>query len=240
MLIHLINLDRSADRLAEFMRVNDHLDEVCRVSAVDGSTLDLPALIHNGVIERGIAETYRRGGLGLVFSHISVWDKAIATGQVVTVCEDDAIFNRYYVRCAESVIDTAPPDWDLILWGWNFDSILAFELIPGVSPCVASFDQDRMREGVPSFQRQSLSPRRFRLLRAFGTICYSVSPKGAQSLKALCVPVREMNVYFPGVNRSLPNYGIDIMMSNAYPGINAFVTFPPLVVTKNDPNKATY
>src|SRR5580704_6292377 len=107
MLIHLINLDRSTDRLAEFMSVNDHLDDVCRVSAVDGSTLNLPALIQNGVIERGIAETYRRGGLGLVFSHISLWDKAIATREVVTVCEDDAIFNRYYVRCAESVIDAA-------------------------------------------------------------------------------------------------------------------------------------
>ena len=59
MLIHLINLDRSTDRLAD-ADVNDHLDDICRVSAVDGNTLNLPALIQNGVIERSIAETYRK------------------------------------------------------------------------------------------------------------------------------------------------------------------------------------
>ncbi len=238
MRVHLINLDRSTDRLAAFKSANGHLEDVCRVSAVDGNALDLSALIRDGTIEKGIIKHYRKGGLGLVLSHALLWDKAITTGEALTICEDDAIFNHHYGQSAQAVIDTAPPDWDLIMWGWNFDSVLAFEVIDGVSHCAAVFDQDRMRENVLGFQRQVLSPQRYKLLQVFGTICYSVSPKGAQRLKALCMPVRDMTVYFPPMDRSLPNYGIDIMMCNAYPRINAFVSVPPLVLTRNE--KATY
>jgi hypothetical protein len=35
--VHLINLDRSIERLAKFRENNPHLDAVIRVSAIDGS-----------------------------------------------------------------------------------------------------------------------------------------------------------------------------------------------------------
>jgi hypothetical protein len=43
-----------------------------------------------------------------------------------------------------------------------------------------------------------------------------------------------METFYPLLNRTLPNRGIDNMMNELYPKINAYVCFPPLVITKND------
>jgi len=46
-------------------------------------------------------------------------------------------------------------------------------------------------------------------------------------------------VFFPALNRTLPNFDISVTMSNAYPRTNSFVSFPPVVITKNERDKST-
>jgi glycosyl transferase, family 25 len=241
MLIHFLNLDRTPDRRREFLAVNDHLSELARFPAVDGETLDLTALVQSGVIEEGILKTFTRGGIGNAMSTLKLWTRAIESQEVMTICEDDAIFNRHFVEAAQSVMARLPPDWDSIAWGWNFDAPITMNFLPGVSLCVVACDQERMREGVAAFQQQSISPQPLRLLRSFGAVCYSISPKGAQVFKSLCFPIREMKVSFFGLNGmfELPNLALDVMMSNAYSQTQSFVAFPPLVITKNDRSKST-
>jgi hypothetical protein len=111
--------------------------------------------------------------------------------------------------------------------------------LPGVSPCLCCFDEERMRAGIAAFQDRAVVPQVFRLQRALGIPCYSISAKGARVLKAACVPLARIKVYFPGLDRHLPDFGIDIMMNNAYPQITAFVSFPPLVITRNEIGKST-
>jgi glycosyl transferase family 25 len=237
--INLINLDRSTDRLSEFEAANPHLEDIRRFPAVDGSKQNIAALVANGTFEPGVAENYTPGALGAALSHLALWDEAIATAQALTICEDDAIFNRHFAQTAERVIAALPPDWDFILWGWNFDSYLLFELLSGVSPCLCCFDEEQMRAGVGRFRDQTVMPRVFRLQRALGIPCYSISAKGARVLKAACVPLARIRVYFPGLDRHVPDFGVDIMMNNAYPHIGAFVSFPPLVITRNEIGKST-
>ena len=239
MSIHLINLDRSTERLAEFKAANPHLENVRRFSAIDGYRQDIAALVKSGIFEAGVAEGYTPGALGAALSHLALWEEAIAAGQDVTICEDDAIFNRHFAATAARVIGALPPDWDFILWGWNFDSYLLFDLPGGVSPCLCCFDEEQMRAAVAPFQDQAVTPQAFRLRRALGIPCYSISPKGARALKAACLPLARIKVHFPGLNRHLPNFGIDVMMNNAYPQISAFVSFPPLVITRNEIRKST-
>jgi hypothetical protein len=70
-------------------------------------------------------------------------------------------------------------------------------------------------------------------------MCYSISPKGAEALIAHALPLREMEILIPRVGREtgppriIPNAGIDIVMSAAYPHLQAFVSVPPLAVSKN-------
>ena len=92
MQINVINLDRSADRYREFCSANGHLD-FARFPAVDGSTVDLAKLVEQGLFSANIRDTYSAGGIGLAVSHLRLWDQAVATGKLVTACEDDAIFN---------------------------------------------------------------------------------------------------------------------------------------------------
>ena len=230
--IHVINLDRSKDRLLTFETINRHLNlKFLRFPAIDGKDVARGPLVDRGIISADLS--YREGALGCALSHLALWDLAIEQNQSLTVCEDDAIFNRGFDVAAESLIKALPEDWQVILWGWNFDSILLFDMIPGVSPCLGIFDQDRMRMGIDAYQSASLMPRPFRVYRAFGLVGYSVSPMGARAMKQHCLPLRNMDVFFPGLERTLSNSDIDIMLNDAYPRINAYVSFPPLIITKN-------
>ena len=233
--IDVINLDRSADRLAEFAAVNRHLSRVGRWSAIDGTTLDPSALVAEGVIGPEIASRYSQGSLGLALSHLALWKKCSETGRPITVCEDDAIFHRGFEHYAGPILERLPGESHLILWGWNFDVPLVFDFLPGVSPCQAIFDQTAMRSAVTTFQTLPLSPQPFRLLFAFGTLCYTIFPAGADALRRRCLPISGEKFFFPALERDVPNYGIDIMMANLYPRLAVFVCFPPLVVSRNDP-----
>jgi len=230
--IHVINLDRSKDRLLAFQTLNDHLKVNClRFSALEGMNVARGPLVDRGIITADLG--YGDGALGNALSHLALWDLAIEKNQAFTVCEDDAIFNRGFGPAAESLIQALPRDWHVILWGWNFDSIVLFDMIPGVSPCLGMFDQDRMRMGIDAFQSARLMPQPFRLFNSFGIVCYSVSPMGAQAMKQHCLPLRNIDVYIPGLGRAVPNRGLDTMLNDVYPRVNAYVSFPPLIITRN-------
>ena len=147
MIIRFINLDRTPNRCREFLAVNKHLSHVSRFAAIDGNDLDPDALVRDGIISVGIPQIYTRGNLGLALSHFALWREAIESGNTVTICEDDAIFNRDFLHAADKVISRLPTDWDLVLWGWNFDASLMMDLLPGVSPCLVHCDVEQMRIG---------------------------------------------------------------------------------------------
>lgn len=230
--IYLINLDRSTDRLQSFYACNQQLVNVLRFPAVDGSQLSLQNLQTRGLM---IGELpYTKGALGCAMSYLHLWDQCIADGRPVTICDDDAIFHPNFHDKTKKLIESLDSDWDFILWGWNFDSICSFDMLPGCSPCVGVFNQQTLRAGISTYQQLNFNPQLFRLNRAFGTVCYSLSPKGAKRLKALTFPLVPLQVFFPILNRHMPNNGIDIAMNAYYTELNAYVSFPPLVITEND------
>jgi glycosyl transferase, family 25 len=236
--IHLINLDRSKDRLATFHAVNNHvMPHIVRFSAVDGKAVERTDFVERGIIAADLG--YKDGALGNALSHIALWDRAILENQSLTICEDDAIFNRSFCAASATVLQQLPPDWDVILWGWNFDSMLWFDMIPGVSSCIGWFDQDSLRKGIDAFQSANVRPRSFRLFQAFGTVCYSISSNGARSLRQSCLPLRNSPTYVPGLRSAVANSTLDVGLNSAYRRINSFVSVPPLVVTANDHSLTT-
>ncbi len=243
--VNLINLDRSADRLAEFAAHNAHLGQVVRFSAVDGRTLDLAALARAGLVAPDILDTYSLGAVGCAMSHIALWKRAVAHGQALTIAEDDAIFHGQFRRHAAAVMANLPPAWDIILWGWNFDLFVSIEMFPGVSPCLAQFEQITSEAGVQAFQQQELVPHPLKVRWAFGTPCYSISPDGARAVMGKCLPLRPLVLSFPEGLRAAPHLpyfkavGIDVTLNAVYRELRAFICFPPLVVTRNDISRST-
>ena len=230
MRLHLINLDRSTDRLAEFHRLNPHV-AVERVPAVNGAALDLEALVAAGRITADLG--YTRGAIGSAFSHQALWQQAVDTGAPVTVLEDDATLCRNFTAEATRVIAGLGPDWDYIQWGWNFDTIMFFELMPGISRSLALCEQERMRVVLPSFHTLDMETRAFRLTRSLGIPAYTISPLGAARLLAVSQPLRRMQVWFPMLG-ARANTSLDYIMSGTYERLAAYVAFPPLVLTAND------
>ena len=132
-------------------------------------------------------------------SHKELWEQAVASGTALTIAEDDAVLNRRFSEKAAKVLAALPSDWDLIFWGWNFDSILHCDIIPGLKDCVMQFDPSPLRETRDRFQDIDVDPIATRLFGAFGIFCYTVSPKWYRLLRQHCFPLRNEYVPIPGL-----------------------------------------
>lgn len=231
-----INLERSLDRRHAFLVENSHMAELDRFAAVDGAWADRQALEASGVIRNPLV--YSDGAIGALLSHMTLWRRCIEQDSVVTIAEDDALFHRSFDDKAARMLAEAG-DFDMIFWGWNFDAGLVFELLPGLGAARVQFDEETMRQGLAGFQSLDPTPQLFKLLSLFGLCCYSVSPKGARHLFSRLLPITDGSVFFPELNRSLRNYGIDVMLNAVYREMDVRVCFPPLVVTRNELGRST-
>ena len=113
-----------------------------RFSAVDGNSLKLDSLVQQGLVTKDILSMFSVGALGCAVSNITLWDRAIANDKMITICEDDAIFNEHFEERADDLMKCLPNDWNIIFWGFNFNLFVCFDVLPGVSSCVATFSQE--------------------------------------------------------------------------------------------------
>ena len=228
-----INLASRPERNDQFLRTNAGLADFRRMDAVVGADQRADELIRAGVIAEPLT-AFTPGALGNALSHKQVWEHAAATNAAVTLAEDDAAINHHFARKAPAVLAKLPPDGDIILWGWNFDSILHVAILNGIKELVAQFDARPLGSRVADFQAADYDVMPLRLVNAFGIVSYSVTPAGAKKLLAACFPLRNDPIPIPGLNRLLANISLDATMNRHYRSLNAFACFPPLVWTEND------
>ena len=184
--IHLINLDRSTDRLAQFQERNAHLGDVIRFPAVNGRLVNKEALIDEGVMTRDC--DYQVGSIGCALSHIALWNKAVAENLVVTVFEDDTIASYRFREKSAQLMATLPEDWDLIHWGWHYHPTFVWADF-GFSKAELQFYDHRFSgPNLAKFQSADFAPAAVRLAHVYGALAYSVSPKGARALLNYCLP----------------------------------------------------
>lgn len=229
--VRIISLDDADARRASFAAQNQHLDYEI-VNAVRGTTID-PQVLGNPNLFADNLE-YTKGAFGCALSHLAAWFESIDTQQPVTVAEDDAIFRHDFHTQQQRLLASLPDDWDIVVWGWNFDSILSLNAMPGISQTVMLFDQQTLRSKTDEFQRSTQAPVLLPLDKCFGTPAYTISPKGAARFVEECFPLKNYVVHFPVLNRSLPNNGIDIAMNRVYAVSSSYACFPPLAITKNE------
>jgi GR25 family glycosyltransferase involved in LPS biosynthesis len=230
----VISLERTPERLSAFMRDNGGLIDFTLVPAVDGENLPF--------IEPSISDgtsQYSNGAMGCALSHINLWKQVAASGRAATILEDDAVLNENFRAYQERLILSAPPEWDLILWGWNFDSILHVDPQSGVGMTLMSFDQSEMRKGVETFKKSQLDSSLYKLRNAFGTMCYSISKSGAEKMMYRILPLRRDVMYIPGFKGFIKNFGLDSIMNKYYSELSCLVSYPPIAVTHNDKNQST-
>jgi glycosyl transferase family 25 len=236
--IRVISLQRTPERRQVFLGRNGHLPSEF-FDAVDGSRLTQAEIVATGLFAPGLVATYTPGAYGAALSHWQLWGDAIELGRPLTVAEDDAVFRLDFAERSQAVLSALHDDWDLVLWGWNFDSVLSVHAMPGVSPAAMLFDQALLRRSLDTFQRSVDPVLALRLDKCFGIPAYTISVKGAQRMRQLCFPLAQLSVRFPILNREFPNLGVDLAMNAAYSNTASYACFPALAVTCNDREAST-
>lgn len=229
--IRVISLARSLDRRQAFSAANAHVAFTFS-DAIDGSTILHEVNHAPDLFEPGLP--YSAGAFGCAMSHLSLWQEAVDSGQPVTIVEDDAVLRHDFDMQSAALLATLPSDWDICVWAWNFDSVLSLNLMPGISPAVMLFDQNQLQNGLASFQAMTDKPSALPLDKCFGTPAYTISPAGARKYMLNCFPLTQFEVFFPVLNRKLPNNGIDIAMNRIYSETKAYCSLPPLGATPNE------
>ena len=244
----LINLDRSTERLETFYRMNSHIKDIERFSAIDGRGIR-QTLKEKGLLQESFGVDYTDGALGNAMSHKALWERAVASGEALTVIEDDAVFCKNFEEEHQRLLKTLPETWDIVLWGYCTFATLFYDLLPGISSCTAHFNQESLRKNIDLYSGRVVSGNLFKLLGAWGIVCYTISPRGAEKLLNLCLPIRQLPLK-PKYSRPYRvkkqrwrypvfNDAIDCPMTAFYPEVEAYVSVPPLVLTPDDQEIST-
>jgi len=228
------SLARAAERRAAFLRRNGHL-KIEFVDAVDGRALTAGQIAATGAFtpELRAEGTYGPHDYGAALSHYHLWKEAAAGRDPLTIAEDDALLRHDFESRSAHLLSTLPPGWDIVLWGWNFDSVLHVHPMGSVSPVVMGFDQNQLRHSLDAFQALQTPVQAWRLERAFGLMAYTLSPGGAARLLQLCFPQRPLSVSIPMAGHHVRNVGVDVAPNAVYRDIQAFACFPPLAASPN-------
>ena len=203
---------------------------------MDGTALNAAAVAATGLFQPGL--NFTAGAYGVALSHHRLWQEAAAGETPLTVAEDDAIFRADFPTRQAEFLAQLPANWDIVLWGFNFDSALSLRLPFGL-PAALTFSHAHARQAVQNFQSFTGAPAPCRLDYCFGIPAYSISPTGARRFLKELFPLRDYSRVYPLIPKPVRNEGIDIAMNQLYPGANAYVSFPPLVVTPNDRANST-
>jgi GR25 family glycosyltransferase involved in LPS biosynthesis len=233
----VISLRRSTHRREIFTKINEGIDFEF-YDGIDGEKLKENE-INNPEHFINPLNFPSLGAYGCALSHLNLWNEVIETNTAMTIIEDDVTLRDDFETQPDNVINLLPKDWDFILWGWNFDSILSLNDLNNVSPTVMLFNQDLLRKNIVSFKKSKVNNYPLHLDKCFGIPAYSISPNGAKKFKNLCFPMTNFDVFFPFLNKQISNTGIDIAMNKVYGSINSFVCFPPLAITENFHEKNT-
>ncbi len=230
--IHLINLDRSVDRLRRFWERNAHLEgEVQCVSATDGSTVNRNELLRSGYILDDL--DYSAGALGCAMSHIRLWEKAVAENRSLTVFEDDVVTSRAFIQQTRDVVALLPHNWDLIQWGYIFNPLFVWVDV-GISKARLHCYGAQLYSSPSAFQDAVVAPTTLKLLHCFGTAAYSISPSGARAALDYCLPLRHRFITFPEAGVTTADEGIDVALCGAYPQMKAYLSMPQLAAPFDD------
>lgn len=235
--VKVISLERSIERRDHFKINNPYLDYEF-INGIDGQLLTNDDINNSRHFLKPLPFP-SMGAYGVALSHLSLWNKAIQEKMPITIAEDDAIFRYDFHSRSEEIILQLPVDWDIVLWGWNFDSILSLLSMINFSPAVVLFNQDMLRNNIDNFKLEKTNSYPLKLDKCFGIPAYTISSKGAELFKSLCFPLKNFELFFPVLNRNISNTGIDIAMNKIYSTTGSFVSFPPLAITKNEHNIST-
>lgn len=230
----VISLRRSAERRISFAQRNAEtaLDYVF-VDGVDGVE-QWDAISQSRRVSKAWQGGWSKGAIGSGLSHCLMWRRCLELSHPICVLEDDVLVASDWQQCCSEALDQAPAETDVLLLGWNLDSVLRAEIFPGVT-CISLFEP--AFPSVPQIRSvldQQSQRQVVRLHKALGLPGYVVTPRGAQKLLH-GLPSFEAEPLMVGRGiPEVPSMTLDAQMNRLYSDLQAFVVVSPLVLAENN------
>jgi glycosyl transferase family 25 len=237
--LYVISLDRSPERLKKFLADNLMVPglDIVRFRAIDGQKLDRADLLSRKVITSDLI--YSNNAVACALSHMEVWRKIVADGKPAVVCEDDALLRKDFALLHKHFAATIDQS-DAVFWSYSFDLHMAYE-VPGLGEFMTVTDAKFLNteDRIAQFQNATTPTMLFRPKRLWGLACYTVTPRGAEKLLELVLPLQNARVSVicrTGLRMQLrsgtyPNLGIDVDVGSIHiDKLAAKVAVPPIAV----------
>ena len=233
----VISLKRTPERLQTFYKINEHSLNDWEVDVIEGIDGIEQKKIYNQSrwLSNSAKENWNQGAIGSALSHVKAWYRCIELNRDVLVAEDDAVLAKNLKQVLEelNIIGKGANQTNLVLLGWNLDSLLNAELSTGLT-MISLFDP--IYPGLKQIQSIINSERKrtvCNLNQCFGLPAYWINPKIAKELIRACKPLQTEK---DKMARGIPEHTfitLDGMLINRYRSINAKVTIPPLAIALN-------
>jgi GR25 family glycosyltransferase involved in LPS biosynthesis len=235
--VAVISVRRTPERWSAFLQRNASALQGCqvmRVAGVDGAE-ELANIGLTRLIAPSARQQWTAGALGAALSHRLCW-RLCSSGPVpLVVLEDDVVLAEGWTHTLGELLQ---PQHELVLLGWNLDSMLQAELF-GDQEMIGLFEPAYPDAAALKGLLNGGEPRQLRRLRhAFGLPGYWVTPAMAQTLlRRLC----RLEVLPIDLQRGFPpceTYGIDGLLNRHYAELQARVVMPPLALALNDTTRS--
>ena len=233
----VINLAREPQKFENFLKLNSGSKiDFQRYEACDGAALSEDEAVKMKIVLPG--KKFTKGSIGCAVSHFRLWQQCIEKGEPILVFEDDvAVRNDFNEAFAKLLAELE--SWEYLTFGYNTDSILDIEIADGIRSAVAFTPQYPSEQTLKDFVRSAKPASAYRLNNCFGTCGYAISPAGAERLSKFCFPMDNRSITIAALKRTFPAFNFDCILNDVYPKIDAYASYPPLVVPKNDHNAST-
>jgi GR25 family glycosyltransferase involved in LPS biosynthesis len=229
----ILTIPKNVRRLETFLDANRRSGlELVPYFGVEPHMFTRDELVAQRLIDADLHPRFRLGYIAHALSCRNIWILAAQATEPTFVFEDDA-YVADDVAAKVALATAGLSEWDILLLGYNTDSILDI-LLSDEMRLLSKFSvKNPTPEQIQAIIQQP-NPRVFRLYQAFATCGYVISPRGAQACLEACFPLRNVVVKVPALGRSLFTYTLDCTLNTVYRDLRAYAFLPPLVLTTND------
>ena len=235
---YIIHVADQVERKSDFLSHNTVPENFIWTAGTKGADLNRRALIASGDLEKDAQII--DGALGHALSVIQLLKLCIKNNEIVTILENDAILSHAFDPCSLRLLESIGFAFDIVQWGWNFDSVLyLFPLSRALGPVEIRAHQDMAPMGFRNFQELTCARTLIPLGHQWGSHCLTVTPHGAKALLDLLIPLNTDPYFRQDLNLRIQPKGLDSMLGKCYPHLQAYACFPPLSMALNDKAKST-
>jgi GR25 family glycosyltransferase involved in LPS biosynthesis len=237
---YVVTTKRFVNRQKEFQKMNSHLSNYTWSFGLDAQEVNTVEEIRQRR-EFNVAPeiSWTLGSICNAISHLKLIRKCAEGNEIITIMEDDAVVSKNFDQNVTVLIEKlSNSDFDLIQWGWNWNSFVFIREKDGNIRKIdysGQYLQIDPKEFIETEPRTSLEE----LVLTWGSHCYTITPSGAQKILNFYPQIDDHfvnSLELTGIVLSATT--IDGVFNSFYPRLKSYIAIPPLSYVTNDKEKS--